>query len=165
MILSFQVSLCYRIVFRNQVQVATFIIKTIMNTPTPNLGLNQIGTSDRQWDVPTNANLVTLDALAPIGNLAVRTAESPSATLNVNISAGSFIQAANTIFDFVAVTGYAVAASSTVYLWLTDAGVLTTGTAFPTGTAIVRLAIVTTGATTITAVKDARVTLRSASHS
>ena len=38
---------------------------------------------DRTWNVPVNGNAQALDALAPVGALAVVTTEVPSATLNV----------------------------------------------------------------------------------
>src|SRR5437868_1602458 len=47
-------------------------------------------------------------------------------------------------------------ASATTYLWLTDAGVLTTGAAFPTSPHV-RLARVVAGSATITQVVDQRV--------
>ena len=51
---------------------------------------------------------------------------------------------------------FAVPASSTVYLWLTDAGVLTSGPSFPT-TAHLRLAQVVVGPTSVLQVVDERV--------
>ncbi len=57
---------------------------------------------------------------------------------------------------FAGTSSQAIAANTTTYLWLTEAGVLALGTAFPSATNIVMLAAVTAGASTITTVSDQR---------
>ncbi len=125
-------------------------------TYTPNARLQMPGTADRFWDAPLNANANTLDALTAIGSLAVTATEAPSATLNVRVTAGSYAMANGLIGSFAGATTFPVPASSSTFLWLTDAGVLTAGTAFP-ATAHVRLAQVVSTPTTIAQVADQRV--------
>lgn len=130
-------------------------------TYTQNACLQKPATSDRYWDVPLNANADFLDALSAIGSLIVSPAEFPSATLNVRVSAGFFIKGDGTIASFPGVASYALGASQTLQLWLTDAGVVSSGTSFPT-TAHVRLASVVTGTSSIQSISDARVVTQSA---
>ena len=125
-------------------------------TYTTNARLQKPGSADRFWDAPLNANADALDSLTAIGSLIVTPAESPSASLNVRVSAGSYATANGTIGSFGGAASFAVPASSTTFLWLTDAGAVTAGSAFPT-TAHVRLAQVVSGATTIAQVTDQRV--------
>jgi hypothetical protein len=130
------------------------------STPTANLRLSKPATADRLWDINLNGNADALDALTPLGGLFARAAESPSTTLNVNVTAGSFAQAAGSVLAFAGGT-IAVAASATSNVWLTDAGVLAAGAAWP-ALPHARLAIVTAGPTAITSVVDARLAGRSA---
>ena len=125
-------------------------------TYSANARLQKPATSDRQWDVPINANTDALDAMTAIGALAVTTTETPSATLQVQISAGTYIKADGTVGTYGGTAALTVAASTTVYLWLDPTGSLVPGPAFPT-TAHLRLAHVITGAATVTAVVDERV--------
>ena len=125
-------------------------------TYTPNLHLQKPATANRNWDLPINANADLLDGMTAIGGLVVTTAESPSSTLNVRVSPGNYRKGNGTIGLFAGTSTLAVPASSTTDLWLTDAGVLTTGAAFPS-TAHVRLASVISSATTILGVTDQRV--------
>ena len=125
-------------------------------TYTTNARLQMPGTADRSWDAPINANAVALDSLTAIGSLVVTATETPSATLNVRVTAGGYGMANGTIGSFAGAATFAVPASATTFLWLTDAGVLTAGAAFP-ATAHVRLAQVVAGPTTITQVTDQRV--------
>jgi hypothetical protein len=118
--------------------------------------LQKPATADRNWDVPINANADFLDGVSAIGRLVVTPTEVPSATLNVRVTTGSYVKADGTIGVFPGVASYALPASSTTYLWLTDPGALTASSAFPT-TAHVRLAHVVTGPTTVQAVVDERV--------
>jgi hypothetical protein len=114
---------------------------------------------DRTWNVAVNANCVALDSLAPVGALAVTTAEAPSATLNVNVAAGAYKSQDGTIGLFAGTTAFALPNSTTSYLYLdlTNAGALTlNGSGFP-ATAHVRLAIVVAGLATITSITDVRV--------
>jgi hypothetical protein len=123
---------------------------------TPNALLQKPATADRYWDVPINANADFLDGISAIGCLLVTPTESPSATLNVRVTAGSYMTANGTIGVYPGVGSYTLPASSTTYLWLTDAGVLSASAAFPT-TAHVRLAHVVTGPASVQSVLDERV--------
>ena len=125
-------------------------------TYTSNARLQKPATSDRNWDVPINANTDVLDGMTAIGGLAVTTTETPGATLQVGISPGNFVKSDGTIVGFAGAPAFAVPASSTVYLWLTDVGVLTSGLSFPT-TAHMRLAHVVVGPTAVLQVVDERI--------
>jgi len=114
---------------------------------------------DRTWNVALNANCSALDALAPVGALAVTTTEVPSATLNVRVAPGAYLNQDGTIGSFPGISSCAMTISATSYLYLnlTSAGAFTVNTTgFPL-TAHIRLAVVTAGATTIAAITDARV--------
>jgi hypothetical protein len=124
---------------------------------TTNVAFAKPANSDTGWDVPINANADLLDGMAAIGGLCVATHESPSSTLNVRVSAGSYVKANGTVGTFAGATSLTLPASSTVCLWLTDSGTLTTGASFPSA-AHVRLATVVTDGSTITSITDARVT-------
>ena len=123
---------------------------------TTNAQLQKPANADPYWDVPLNANADYLDGLAAIGALLVTPNEAPSTTLKVRVSAGTYVKADGTVGTYAGVANLTLSASSTTRLWLTDAGVLTTGGSFPT-TAHVRLATVVTGTATVTSVADARV--------
>ncbi len=125
-------------------------------TYTANAQLQMPATSDRNWDVPINANAEILDGMTAIGGLAVTTTEVPSATLQVAVSAGYFVNSSGVIVEFAGTSPFVVPPSSTVYLWLTDAGVLTSGPSFPT-MAHLRLAQVVSGPTSLTQVVDQRI--------
>jgi hypothetical protein len=132
------------------------------NTYTNNVHLAMPATGDRTWNVPVNGNAQILDALAPVGALAVVTTEIPSASLNVQVAAGGYLKQDGAIGSFAGSLSQAVAASATNYLYLdlTNAGALAiNSTGYPT-TAHVRLATVMTGTTTITAVTDARISFQ-----
>ena len=128
---------------------------------THNACLQKPATSDRYWDIPLNANADFLDSLSSIGALIVSPTEIPSATLNVRVSAGSYIKGDGTVASFPGATSYPLGASQSLQLWLTDSGVLSSGTSFPT-TAHVRLATVVTGVSSIQSIQDARVVAQSA---
>jgi hypothetical protein len=125
-------------------------------TYTANARLQKPATSDRNWDLPINANADALDGMTAIGGLAVTTTETPGATLRVGVAPGNFIKSDGTVVSFPGGPAFAVPASSTVYLWLTDAGVLTTGPAFP-ASAHLRLAHVVSGASSVLQVVDERI--------
>ncbi len=125
-------------------------------TYTTNAMLQMPATADRNWDVTLNANTKYLDGVAAIGLLAVTPTEIPSATLNIRVTAGSFVSANGTVGTFAGVASYALPASTTTYLWLTDSGMLSSSSTIPT-TAHVPLAHVVTGPTTVVAVVDERV--------
>jgi hypothetical protein len=134
-------------------------VSQVATSYTTNALLQKPGTADRNWDIPVNANADLLDGMTAIGGLVVTPTEVPSASLNVRVTGGNYIKADGTIGTFAGVASYALAASTTSCLWLADAGVLTTGAAFPT-TAHVRLARVVAGATSIVSVVDNRVQCR-----
>ena len=131
---------------------------------TTNALLNKPAATDRHWDAPLNANADFLDGVSSIGKLLVTPAELPSATLNVRVTAGTYVKSDGTVAGYAGLPSYGVPASSTLYLWLTDAGVLAAGPAFPT-TPHVRLAHVVSGASAVQGVTDERVVLRSMSAS
>ena len=85
----------------------------------------------------------------------------PSASLNVAIAAGTFINQAGTATAYAGTASQATTASSTNYLYLTNGGTLTVNTSgFPAGpTLYCPLAVVVAGSSTITSVTDARVCL------
>jgi hypothetical protein len=129
------------------------------NTYTPNIQLAMPAPGDRTWNVAVNGNGHALDALAPVGGLAVVTTEVPSATLNVHVAAGNYLRQDGTVATYAGSVSQAMTASATNYLYLdlTNSGALVANTSgFPT-TAHVRLATVVAGATTITSITDARV--------
>lgn len=108
------------------------------------------------WDALVNDNFDLLDAI--LTPLIAATTEVPSTTLNVKVSAGSFRKSDGTIVDYAGTASQALTLSTTNYLYLTDAGALTVNTTgFPAATFHVRLAIVTTDTTTVTAITYPRV--------
>lgn len=125
-------------------------------TYTPNAGLAKPARADRNWDVQLNANSDSLDACAAIGVLSVTPTEVPSACLNVKVAPGQFRKSDGTLVTYAGTTAQAVAPNTTTSLWLTEAGVLASGSAFPTGANIVRLAAVTAGGSTVTSISDQR---------
>jgi hypothetical protein len=129
------------------------------NTYTPNVQLAMPAAGDRTWNVPVNANAQALDALAPVGALAVITTEVPSATLNVRVATGNYQKQDGTIGQYAGSSSQTMTASATnhLYLDLTNSGNLVVNTTgFPT-TAHVRLATVVAAVSTITSITDARV--------
>jgi hypothetical protein len=127
---------------------------------TINVGLGYWQLNDPGWHLPYQATCQLLDSLTPVGSLAVRMREIPSTSLSVSIAPGHFRSMAGVYVAYAGAT-IALPPLATVSLWLTDAGVLATGSAWP-ATAHVRLAIVTVGAGTIATVADARVAFGSA---
>ncbi len=110
--------------------------------------------------------LSLLSSLSPLFALSVSMSDSDtqgnSTSLNVDVQAGSFIDSTGAIVAYAGVTGQAITASTTKYLYLSDAGVLVIGTAWPAAaTKHVRLAVVVAGTSTITSVTDSRITTTS----
>ena len=140
------------------------------NTLTPNLQMVVPGVGTTGYAALVNAVLGFLDALAPLGALAVAPKDVDPATglstsLRVQVNAGTFVKSDGTLVGYAGTGGspLTLTAATTTYLWLTDAGVLTTGAGFPAaGTKCVRLAAVTCDASKVTAVADCRVTCVSA---
>ncbi len=135
-----------------------------MATRTARLGLAKPAAADRTWDVPLNANADALDA-GPLGSLAVRAHESPSTSLLIDVGAGAFVNAAGVYTSYAGVSGFAIGASLTRSVWLTDAAVLTVGASYPApATNHVRLGVVVTGVATVTSIAPpAMLPVRSAS--
>jgi hypothetical protein len=129
------------------------------NTYTPNVQLALPAAGDRTWNVPVNANAQALDALAPVGALAVITTEAPSATLNVRVAGGNYQKQDGTIGQYAGSSSQAMTASATNYLYLdlTNSGNLVVSTTGFPATAHVRLATVVAAVSTITSITDARV--------
>ncbi len=134
---------------------------------TPDAGIPYPQADDEPWDVPIIASILAVDAMVAIGSLAVRptapgaTSALPSTTLAVDIASGVFLDASGTAVTYAGASNHAVAASSTVRLWLTDAGVLASGASYPAATQFVPLATVVTSGTGVTAISDDRVVWRS----
>jgi hypothetical protein len=131
-------------------------VTPVATTYSTNARLQKPATSDRNWDVSINANTDAIDGFTAIGGLAVTTTESPSAALQVGVSPGNFVKSNGTLVNYPGVPAFVVPASSTAYLWLTDAGVLTSGPSFP-ASAHLRLAHVVAGPTSVLQVVDERV--------
>jgi hypothetical protein len=129
------------------------------NTYTSNVQLAMPASGDRTWNVALNANCSTLDALAPVGSLAVTTTEAPSASLNVKVAAGNYVNPGGSIGVFAGVSSRAMTTSATNYLYLdlTNSGTLTVNTTSFPSTAHVRLAVVIAGAGVISGIVDNRV--------
>lgn len=112
------------------------------------------------WVDYINANWDTISFVSAVGGLAVQPRDLDtnlqSNSLYIKISAGDYGQSTGPIASYAGSAGQAVPASATTCVWLTDVGVLTTGAAFP-ATVHIRLARVTTDATRVTAITDARV--------
>jgi hypothetical protein len=127
------------------------------NTYTLNTKMAMPALGDTGWSVPVNDNCTLLDALLPVGALAVTTTEVPSATLNVAVAAGTYIKQDGTLGTFAGSASQMLGASTTqvLYLDLTNAGALTGAAAYPT-TPHVALATVVTGASTISSITDHR---------
>ncbi len=129
------------------------------NTYTPNTQLAMPAAGDRNWNVAVNGNAAVLDALAPLGALAVTTTEVPSATLNVRVAPGAYMRQDGTIAVYAGSALSTLTAAATVYLYLdlTNSGALATSTSGFPATPHVRLATVTTAASSIQSITDARV--------
>ena len=130
-------------------------------TYTANAMLIKPATAQRNWDVSLNANADTIDGMSTIGQLLVTPTEIPSASLNIRITSGSYQKGDGTVGSYAGSASYALPASSSVAVWLSDGGVLNTSSVFPT-TACVQLAQVTTGVSTIQSIVDQRVGPRTA---
>jgi hypothetical protein len=127
------------------------------NTYTPNIKLGYPALADTGWAPTIDNDFVQLDALAPVGGLAVTTHEVPSASLTVDVAAGAFVDHAGTVHTYAGRTGYSIPTGTTTVLYLdgTASWALTAGASYP-ATAHVRLATVAAGASTITTITDNR---------
>jgi hypothetical protein len=124
------------------------------------IGLHKPAAGDRGWDVPILATFDKLDSAGGVGPLAVQQTETPSTTRNVKVAAGKYRKADGTWASYAGTSSFTVTASGTRKLYLTDAGVLTDGAAFP-GTDYVPLATIVTGVSTITSITEERIAWQS----
>jgi hypothetical protein len=134
---------------------------------TTNLGLVTPDYNQRGWDQTLNYNFEELENQAAVaaGAITIPLSERPSthngvpqsASLYVRVAAVWFVSSTGA-YVFYAGTGgtpLLLTASSTTYLYLTDAGVLVATIAgWPTNTWHVRLGIVTTGTATVTGIDN-----------
>jgi hypothetical protein len=127
-------------------------------TYTSNVKLGKPALGDTGWSTPLNANCDALDGLAPVGGLAVTLTEVPSASLNVKVAAGNYIQQDGTVASYAGASSQAITASTTkvLYLDLTASGALSVAASYPSA-AHVRLATVVAGSPTISSVTDNRI--------
>ena len=93
-------------------------------TYTANIKLGQPALGDTGWSTPLNNNSTTLDGLAPVGGLCVTLTEIPSASLNVAVAAGSYVQQDGTVGTYAGTASQAITLSTTkvLYLDLTASG-------------------------------------------
>jgi hypothetical protein len=116
---------------------------------------------DRNWHGILNANADVIDSTNAVGAFAVTSKEVPSTSLAVAVSGGTYIKAdGETYATFAGAASLALPASSTTMIWLTDAGSIDSGGAWPSGTPCLRLAVATTDASKVTAIADARTPYR-----
>lgn len=122
------------------------------------LNMQQPAVADPNWGPPLLTNITILDSQNAIGDLAVATAEVPSASLNVKVSAGNVIAQDGSVITYAGIASQAIPASSSKILYLdgTSSWALTIGTSYPT-TPHVKLASIVTGLSTITSIADGRV--------
>lgn len=124
-------------------------------TYTTSLRLQKSAEGDTDWDDPIRFNWDALDALAALGQLHVSTAEYPSASLNVRVSAGTIVRLDGSFAAYAGTASYAVGNNATTFLWLDDSAALQSGSGWP-GTAHYRLAEVTAASGLVTAIADRR---------
>lgn len=102
---------------------------------------------------------------AAVSGLAVTTSESPSTTLHVDIANGTYFDV-GTSPSSIGGTGYLMLASTDNFIyWSELSGLVVNGVSFPSNQNLVRIAIVTTDSSKVTAIEDARVPyLQSGGH-
>jgi hypothetical protein len=129
------------------------------STYTPNLGFEKPAFGDSNWNVALDDMRAELDALAPVGGLGVRPSEIPSASLNVSVAPGDYLNSDGSKGTYAGVATQAIPSLSTTVLFLdlTALSVLTLAASYPTATAHVPIATVVAGATTISSIADDRV--------
>src|ERR1035437_704222 len=125
-------------------------------TYTTRTALPKPADGDIGWGATWRAQMDALDALQPIGALATKLTEVPSASLNVAVAAGTFRSASGTVASYAGTGSVTLTASATNSIYLTDTGTLTVSTSGVSGGNIVPVAVVVTGVTTITSIADAR---------
>lgn len=127
------------------------------DTYTGNLGLTKPEPHTANWGLKLNADLDVIDGLGAIGPLGVQPTENPSTSLFVRVASGPYRKRDGTVVNYGGTTSVAVSASTSNFLYLTDAGVLTVNTTgFPAATDIVTLAVVSTDSVHVVSITDAR---------
>jgi hypothetical protein len=114
--------------------------------------------SDRNWDIPVNANSDLLDAINAIGAGCVTPTEIPSVSLNVTVASCSYQKQDGSVGAFPGATSQIVTASSTTVLYLDATGTLTTAVSYPSA-AHTKLGTVVAGVGTILSITDDRMPL------
>src|ERR1043166_2463506 len=94
---------------------------------TSNLQLAYPDPHTANWNTDVQNNYGLIDASA-LGGLAVGLHEIPSTSLNVKVAAGGYIKADGTTGTYAGSSSFALTASATNYLYLTDSGTLTKST-------------------------------------
>lgn len=123
-------------------------------TRTANLKLGVPALADRGWGPVMGANLQTLDA-SPLGALAVTPAQVPSASLQVVVAPGAYRKTDGSPGALAVAATLTLPATSTRVVYLDVDGVATAAAAYPAGSHV-RLATVTTDASTVTSIVDDR---------
>jgi hypothetical protein len=126
-------------------------------TYTTNLRLAKPDFDEATWWDALNDNWDEIDGYSILAALKVKPAEIPSASLDVAVNAGKYLNLDGTVASYTGTSSFAMTASTINYVFLSDVNVLTVNT---TGYPSVsnRLARVTTNATVVTAIDDDRVT-------
>jgi hypothetical protein len=129
---------------------------------TPNLNLVLLATGTRGWGDVVNTTWTALDALAPLGALAVAAADvdpvlGTSTSLHIKVAAGTFRKSDGTSVTFAGSASTAVPASTISAVYLDDSGNLNVNPAgFPAATSLVRLATVNAGPSALVRITDQR---------
>jgi len=126
-------------------------------TYTPRLNLAKPATADRNWGATANTTFDSIEALAPIGALNVATAETPSASANVKVAAGTYQNADGSIGTYAGTASQAISGTQVVYL--DGTGTLTVGASYPSSPHT-RLATVTASGGLITSIVNGAAVLR-----
>lgn len=123
-------------------------------TRTARLDYPKFDYNDPGWGPIVDALFDTLDFQD--GQLAVASKEEPSSTLNVKVGDGYFRASTGAIVAYAGTASQAMTTGATNYVYLTDAGVLTVNTTGFPAAFHVPLAVVVTGASTVSSVTDRR---------
>jgi len=129
----------------------------VATTYTPKRGLQIPAFKDRNWHLPLINSLTMLDTAIDGGALAIVTSETPSTTLHFAVASGDYCKADGTVATFAGAGPVTATDNANTYVWLTNAGTLTTGPTYPTGVNIVRIGSVVALSGVITAVRPVKV--------
>jgi hypothetical protein len=130
------------------------------DTYTPNLAMVLQANGDTGWGAVLNSNYSLIDAVAPVGQLAVSIADRPtSASLNVRVGAGYYKLQSGSTVNYAGTSSYAITANTTAYLWIDVASgnLMSSTSGFPTTTAAIPLASCVTGSTMVNSITDRRI--------